>query len=315
MKALSITELIAAFLETLAVEKGYSQNTCRAYGRDLTEFFTYAAGVEKDKNNLSEPTPIEPSQIDNLLIRGYLGFLYRKNNRKSSIARKLSSLRTFLRYLVKKGVIDETPADSVLTPKQEKTIPRYLPVDDMFRLLDSIKTDTILGVRNRAIFETLYTTGMRVSEIAGLNVKDVDFSRQIIRVSGKGNKQRIVPMGLKATRSIQQYRRRLATELSSGAQSIAAGDGPLFLNKNGGRLSARSIGRVLDKIALECGLAIPISPHGLRHSFATHMLEAGADLRVVQELLGHESLSTTQKYTHITIDKLMEAYDKAHPRK
>lgn len=315
MKTISADSLMERFLEVLAVEKGYSDNTIRAYGRDLAEFFTYAANSEEGKSDSEKKPSIHPGSIDNILIRGYLGFLYRKNNKKSSIARKLSALRTFLRYLIKNGVIEESPADSVLTPKQEKGIPRHLTVDDMFRLLDSIKTDNLLGVRNRAIFETLYTTGMRVSEIAGLNVRDVDVPRLIIRVHGKGNKQRIVPVGRKAMHAIQSYRSRLKMEMVSVGEHVSDNDAPLFLNKDGGRLSTRSIRRILDKIVVECGLAVPVSPHGLRHSFATHMLEAGADLRVVQELLGHESLSTTQKYTHLTIDKLMAAYDKAHPRK
>jgi integrase/recombinase XerC len=201
--------------------------------------------------------------------------------------------------------------DLIVTPKQKKTIPVYLPVDDIFRLLDSIKTDTLAGIRNRAIFETLYSSGIRVSELEGLDVFDVDFEKSLIRVVGKGNKERIVPIGKKAITAIKEYRERLQSEAGIGKDDNT----PLFLNKDHGRLTSRSIARILDKTARECGLLIPVSPHALRHTFATHLLDAGADLRVVQELLGHKSLSTTQKYTHVSIDRLMEAYDKAHPRR
>ncbi len=199
----------------------------------------------------------------------------------------------------------------ILTPKQDKTIPTYLSVDEMFRLLDSIQTDTLLGSRNRAIFETLYSSGIRVSELAGLNFSDVDSSSAVVRVLGKGDKQRIIPIGQKALEAITAYRKQLNRQLDSEVLK----DGALFLNRYQKRLSARSIARILKKLVDAVGLLTPVSPHALRHSFATHMLDSGADLRVVQELLGHKSLSTTQKYTHVSIDRLMETYDKAHPRK
>ncbi len=253
---------------------------------------------------------VKADQIDSLMIRGYLGFLHKKN-KKVTMARKLSAVRSFFRFLVKHGVILDNPLDFIVTPKQKKAIPVYLPVDDIFRLLDSIKTDTLAGIRNRAIFETLYSSGIRVSELEGLDVFDVDFEKCLIRVVGKGNKERIVPIGKKAIAAIKEYRERLQSEAGLGEDDNT----PLFLNKDHGRLTSRSIARILDKTARECGLLIPVSPHALRHTFATHMLDAGADLRVVQELLGHKSLSTTQKYTHVSIDRLMEAYDKAHPRR
>jgi integrase/recombinase XerC len=249
--------------------------------------------------------------VDVLTIRLYLGYLYKKNA-KTTIGRKLSAIRSFFRYLVRSGIITDNPAEQVSSPKQEKHIPTYLTVDDMFRFLDSIVPNSLLGLRNRALFETLYSTGIRVSELAGLNERDVDDTAGVIRVMGKGSKQRIVPIGEKALHAISAY--RLALGQRSRLEPAVSGR-PLFLNKNGTRLSTRSIARIIDKLARECGLAVPISPHGVRHSFATHMLDAGADLRVVQELLGHKSLSTTQKYTHVSIDRLMETYDKAHPRK
>ncbi|MFC1858035.1 site-specific tyrosine recombinase/integron integrase [Thermodesulfobacteriota bacterium] len=299
-----VKNLIQSFVESLLAEKGYSEHTYRAYSRDLKEFISYIT-----ENHFSGKK-FSPDELDSLMIREYLGFLHRKN-KKTTIARKLSAIRSFFRYLVKHGVLLENPTDTILTPKQEKKIPTYLAVDDMFRLLDSIKTNTILGSRNRAIFETLYSTGIRVSELAGMNTLDVDYSNCLIRVLGKGNKERLVPIGQKALATIKTYREKLKKKTGIGAGE----NSPLFLNKNKGRLTPRSIARVLDKLITECSLLAPISPHALRHTFATHMLDAGADLRVVQELLGHKSLSTTQKYTHVSIDHLMETYDKAHPRK
>jgi len=271
----------------------------------------------KKKKNVEETADenLFVDAVDALVIREYLGFLYKKNIKKSSIARKLSALRSFFKFLVKRGILTDNPGDSILTPKQDKPIPSYLTVDDMFRLLDSISQDTLLGSRNRAIFETFYSTGIRISELAGLDMPDVDFASRVIRVTGKGNRERQVPIGKIAADTIITYRSFLERETAISPDREDWREGPLFLNNSNGRLTARSIRRILDKLARECGLSQPISPHGLRHSFATHMLDSGADLRVVQELLGHKSLSTTQKYTHVTIDKLMETYDKAHPRK
>lgn len=303
--------LVESFIESLVTEKGYSDHTCRAYRRDLNDFFAFAADTLRPrKPSHKQPLAVALEQIDGIMIRGYLGFLHRKN-KKTTIARKLSAIRSFFKFLVKKGIILENPTELVLTPKQDKTIPVYLSVDEMFRLLDSIQTHTLLDLRNRAIFETLYSSGIRVAELAGMNVADVDFSAAVLQVSGKGNKQRIVPVGQKALAAIKAYRMRLQKD--SG--QIAINKGPLFLNRFHKRLSPRSIARILQKLVDAVGLLTPVSPHALRHTFATHMLDAGADLRAVQELLGHKSLSTTQKYTHVSIDRLMETYDRAHPRK
>jgi integrase/recombinase XerC len=311
MNSSFLKNLISSFVKSLYSEKGYSENTCRAYLHDLKEFasFIFSSWFSENMSE-TEAESFRADQVDGLMIRGYLGFLHKKN-KKATIARKLSAIRSFFRYLVKHGVILENPVELILTPKQEQTIPAYLPVDDMFRLLDSIKADNLAGLRNRAIFETLYSCGLRVSELSGMNLFDVDFTKSVIRVLGKGDRERIVPIGRKATEAIKDYRQRLREESGVSEETNA----PLFLNKNQGRLTVRSIGRILDKTAKECGLLTPVSPHALRHTFATHMLDAGADLRVVQELLGHKSLSTTQKYTHVSIDRLMEAYDKAHPRR
>jgi integrase/recombinase XerC len=292
------------FLEMLFVEKGFSAHTCRAYQKDLEQFFSYLDGQLKGKfgENVND--------IDSLTIRFYLGFLH-KRYKKTTIARKLSSLRSFFGFLVKKGFLAKNPAETVLTPKRGKPIPNYLPIDETFRLLDGMKSGSLLAMRNRAILETLYSTGMRVGELVGMNVANIDFGKGLARVLGKGNKERLAPIGEKALRSIQDYLDKRCSETGWSKKASA----PLFLNKLGTRLSARSVARLLDKANRRLGLVRSITPHGLRHSFATHMLDAGADLRMVQELLGHASLSTTQRYTHVSIDRLMQVYDKSHPRR
>lgn len=312
MAHVATNEAILTFIEVLLAEKGYSANTARAYLRDLSAFFAFVANTAEDAGRCGTVAgDLAPfATVDPLTIRKYLGHLH-KHNKKSTIARKLSALRSFYRYLRKRGLLEQNPTDMILTPKQEHTIPRYLSVDDMFQLLDSIQTGDLFGLRNRAIFETFYSCGLRVSEAAGLNVFDVDANAGLVRVLGKGSKERIVPIGKKALNAISAYRQRLERETGESTEV----DGPMFLNKDSGRLSTRSIARILDRIVKDCSLLVPVSPHVLRHTFATHMLDAGADLRAVQELLGHKSLSTTQKYTHVSIDRLMETYDKAHPRK
>lgn len=304
-----IDGMIGSFIETLASEKGYSANTCRAYRNDLAEFASFAAeGAVSDREEEDKKT-FMVEDADHLMIRGYLGFLH-KRNKKKSIARKLSALRSFFRYLVRHEIIRNSPAGLILTPKQDQNIPAYLTVDEIFRLLDSIRTDTLPGLRNRAIFETMYSTGIRVSELSGLNASSIDFGQSVIKVFGKGSKERIVPIGRKAMDAIRAYMEKLRGETGTLNEN-----GPLFLNKNKGRLTTRSVARILENYVREFSISVPVSPHAIRHSFATHMLDAGADLRVVQELLGHKSLSTTQKYTHVSINRLMETYDKAHPRK
>ena len=311
-------ELIQSFIAVLSTAKGYSENTCRSYRSDLLEFADIIKRVGVSNTvlqSMSQSDTPPPEAVTSIAIRGYLGHLH-QHCKKSTIARKLSAVRSFYRYLVKHGYIDANPSDTVQTPKQDQPIPTYLPIDDMFRLLASVKTDTLLGLRNRAMFETLYSTGIRVSELAGLDVQDIDFHEHVIRVKGKGGHERMVPIGKTALASIETYRKGMECKdrvIQSPAETSSRD--PLFLNKFNTRLSMRSIARILDKATRECGITIPVSPHAFRHTFATHMLDAGADLRVVQELLGHKSLSTTQKYTHVSIDRLMEAYDKAHPRK
>lgn len=309
----AVTQLLESFVDFLAAEKGYSDHTCRAYERDLKDFLAYLTSSQpaRDKNEKSSCNG-NIEDISALAIRSYLARLHGRQMKKTSIARKLSAIRSFFNYLEKHHVISKNPAALVITPKQDKPVPGYLTVDDMFRLLDSIKDNTLAGKRNRAIVETLYSTGIRVSELTGLDVENVDFQNRTIRVFGKGSVERIVPIGRKALDAIKAYRLTLQ---GNGSSLHDLWNGPLFLNKNAGRLTQRSVARMLDQAARAAGITVPVSPHDLRHSFATHLLDAGLDLRMVQELLGHRQLSTTQKYTHVSIDRLMAAYDSAHPRK
>jgi integrase/recombinase XerC len=296
--------ILDGFIDTLMAEKGYSVHTCRAYRSDILDFVQFV--MDKQGKNVVDGEKLFWQQLNSLdkgVIRNYLARLVRSGKAKRTIARKLSSLKAFFDYLVKSGQIRANPAELVPFPKLEKTIPKFLSIDDIFRLLDSIKTDSWFDRRNLAMFETFYSTGMRVSEMEGLNIQDIDFKRQMIKVFGKGSKERIVPVGKRALNAIKGYRASLKENFI-----------PVFLNKNFTRLSSRSIRRILDKLVRDCQLTVPVSPHTLRHSFATHMLDCGADLRGIQEILGHASLSTTQIYTHVSMDKLMQVYDNAHPR-
>jgi integrase/recombinase XerC len=295
---------IQGFVETLSAEKGFSDHTCRAYRKDLEQFSSY---LRVQRQGKTEP---DIREVDDLIIRSYLGFLHKKYE-KTTIARKLSALRSFFRFLMKRGAIERNPAETVLTPKRGRPVPKYLSVDETFRLLDGVKGESVLALRNRAILEMLYSAGLRVGELVAMDVKDVDFQGAVVRVVGKGNKERLSPVGNNALRCVRGY----LDKRSPGKTMRDRAGEALFLNRQGGRLSARSVGRLLDKVIRQLGLTRPITPHGLRHTFATHMLDAGADLRVVQELLGHASLTTTQRYTHVSIDRLTEVYDRAHPRK
>ncbi len=293
------------FIQTLNAEKGYSSHTCRAYRIDISEFIGFTVEADIPEETDAEKIFLERlTLIDKISVRNYLAFLVKNRKSKRTIARKLSSLKAFFNYLVRSGRMTLNPADMIPFPKLEKTIPRFLSIDDLFHLLDSIKTDTWFDKRNLAMFETFYSTGMRVSEIEGMNMDDIDFQNQMIKVLGKGSKERIVPVGKRALNAIREYRMSLKEYVI-----------PVFVNKNFSRLGSRSIRRILDKIVKDCQIDVPVSPHTLRHSFATHMLDSGADLRGIQEILGHASLSTTQVYTHVSMDRLMQVYDKAHPRK
>jgi integrase/recombinase XerC len=252
---------------------------------------------------------IDPRKIDVHVIRLYLAALA-KDRKKSSIGRKLAALKKFFRYLVATHKIGKDPLLLIHSPKQEKPLPAFLSVDDVFQLLGAIKLKTGLDVRDRAALEVFYSTGIRVSELVGLNWADVDFQLGIIRVVGKGSKERIVPIGEIAMEALRDYSQEQRTRW----QLAGKGETAVFLNNRGERITTRSVARVVEKHLKQAGIPVKMGPHGLRHSFATHLLNSGADLRVIQELLGHASLSTTQKYTHLNLDALTAVYDKAHPR-
>ena len=289
------------WLKHLTYEKNVSPHTLRCYGRDVEAFIRFLRSEEHSRREEGLP----PLKVDHLLIRAFMDFLYRKGNQKVTVARKLSSLRSFFNFLCRQGVWEENPASLVSTPKLPKKLPSFLTVEQTFRLLDAPFPDTVMGRRDKAILELIYATGMRVSELVSLDVGDVDLRTCTLRAKGKGRKERLLPFGSKAARALEDYLALRAT---------IAREGPLFLSSRGLRIYPRSVQRIVDKYITQASLQLHISPHSLRHSFATHLLNAGADLRSIQELLGHSSLSTTQKYTHLTTERLKEVYRKSHPR-
>lgn len=298
-------KLIEQFLEHLRYERNVSEHTLRNYSSDLEQFVHF---LNPDGKNAP---PI--AQIDHLTIREWMATLHSDQKKKSSIARKLAALRTFFQFLVREGVLEMNPAKLVSTPKLEKKLPKHLSVEDAIRFIESPDPATDLGKRDRAMLELLYATGVRVAELTTLNIADVDFRNQLIRVTGKRRKQRIVPFGDPAGEAIRAYL-TIRDKFLFNAPISRRDDEALFLNYQGTRITTRSVGRMVDKYIQICAGMHNISPHALRHSFATHLLDSGADLRDIQELLGHARLSTTQVYTHVSMEKLIEVYDKAHPK-
>jgi integrase/recombinase XerC len=323
---------IQNFLDYLKFERRFSEHTAKCYGADLTQFGGFLVGASETSHMENEPisssdhqggsatavaTPVQ-QKVDELLlsagtdaVRAYLAFLNEKQYSKATIARKLATLRSFYKFLVKRNQLTSNPVVAVRTPKQDKKLPRFLDYEEVKRLLDTPSLDNWLGARDRAIMETLYSTGIRVSELVALNMDDIDFMGEVVHVRGKGKKERIAPIGSSALQVIQHY---MEYRNKRAQNNINFDSKVLFVNKHGRRLSTRSVRRKMDKYLKMAGLDPAISPHTLRHSFATHMLNNGADLRSVQELLGHQSLSTTQVYTHLTTTKLKDVYENAHPR-
>jgi len=306
---LLLHDLIGQFIEYLRNQKRYSLHTIRNYQIDLRQFSEFVALREARSEGENSDAGI--GMIDSQVIRTYLGSLYGRF-RRSTIARKLSAVRSFFLFLERKGLTKWNPAADIATPKLEKYMPTYLLVDEVFRLLERPEREKPLGLRDLAILEVLYSCGFRVSELEALTISSIDFDERLVRVIGKGDKERIVPIGRQALQAVRNYLE--ATQYLRRSNVYISRGEPLFINFRGGALSGRSIGRIIKKYAIESGLTADVSPHSMRHTFATHLLDGGADLRAVQELLGHESLSTTQKYTHVSLDRLMEVYDKAHPR-
>jgi len=295
---------VEQFLRYLEYERNVSAHTLRNYGSDLDQFVRFC---QKD-DPAGQPPAL--SAISHLTIRAFLGDLLRRGNSRSSMARKLATLRSLFRYLRRQQRIDINPASLVSTPRQEKRLPEFLPVADTALLLESVLPSTTAGSRDRTVLELIYASGLRVGEAVGLNVEDVDLSSGLVRVRGKGRKERIVPFGSLAAGELRTYlplRTRLLAKRQGRVDSAA-----LFLNLRGKRLTARSVERMLQKTIRLTAIKQKVTPHTLRHSFATHLLGNGADLRVIQELLGHVSLSTTQKYTHVSIEQLLSVYRKAH---
>jgi integrase/recombinase XerC len=304
-----VQKQIDDFLQHLKYERNSSAHTLRNYESDLIQFYDYVAPA--DKGGLRREVNVR--DIDHLTIREYMASLYEKKKKKSSIHRKVAALRTFFRYLCREGVMETNPAQLVSSPRVERTLPNHLTIEQMIKFIETPELDTPLGKRDRAILELLYASGLRVSELVGLSLTDIDFTNQTVRVKGKGRKERIVPFGNHALKALQDYL-AVRGELLIEAEPDKMDPSAVFMNYQGTRITTRSVGRMVDKYVKICADIHHISPHSLRHSFATHLLDAGADLRVIQELLGHARLSTTQQYTHVSTDKLMEVYDRTHPK-
>lgn len=303
-------QLLAQFLEHLRYERNVSEHTLRNYAIDLAQFLEYLAPADPLTGERREP---DIKQIDHITIREWLSELHNQNKKKTSIARKLASLRTFFQFLIREGAVESNPAKLVNTPRLEKKLPNHLSVEDAVRFIETPDTATDLGKRDRAILEFLYATGVRVSELTKLDIRDVDFRGKTVRVQGKRRKERIVPFGDPALHALLDYLTVRNTFLNNAP--VAERDTEaIFLNYQGTRITTRSVGRMVDKYIRICAGIHDISPHSLRHSFATHLLDSGADLRDIQELLGHARLSTTQIYTHVSMEKLIEVYDKSHPK-
>jgi len=328
------------FAEYLTDERHFSPYTARCYGADLRQFIEYLCedtGVAIDQSieehafkartapgsdvagTIDRPTITNTiCNADADLIRGFLGFLGEQNYSPATMARKIATLRSFYKWGNRLGYTTTNPMTLIRTPRQSKRLPKAITIEQIERLLAAPNENDVLGRRDRAMLETLYSTGIRVSELVGLNVDDLDFENEAMHVRGKGRKERIVPLGSHALNAIRKYIELMSTDIKFAPIWAARNSDdtplPLFLNKHGKRLSARSVRRKLDKYLRAVGLDPSISPHTLRHSFATHLLDNGADLRSVQELLGHQSLSTTQVYTHLSTTRVTDAYNDAHPR-
>lgn len=304
-----VGQLIERYLLHLGREKNFSKHTIKAYRNDLGQFYRFL----REQLGREE---VALQDIDWLAIRHFLGALRREGFSKKSMARKLTSIRSFLKFLCREGLMETNPASHITSPKLGKRLPSLLNQDQMSRVMDLPDTRTILGLRDLAILELLYSTGIRLGELVGLNLQSFEQGGEVIRVTGKGGKQRIVPVGRKAVQALKAYLERRDELLGKAVRpgEVKGKEEALFLNYRGERLSPRGVQRVVEKYLRRVSEAQKVSPHVLRHTFATHLLDAGADLRAVKELLGHTSLSSTQIYTHVTTERLKKAYEQAHPR-
>jgi integrase/recombinase XerC len=298
-----VKERLQEFLDYLRLNRNSSDHTVAAYDSDVSQFLAFAA-EHLQKRRLD----LEPDDLQLATIRAFMAELYAQGQSRSSVARKLSALRAFVRFLKREGWIESDPAALAVSPKRESRIPAHLSVDEMSRLLDTPDTTDPLGRRDRAILELFYASGLRLSELVALDLEDVNLSARIVRVMGKGRKERLVPFN-DATRQALKAWLQDRSALSKATRVEA-----VFVNFRGTRLTGRSVQRLVARYVASCSTRFGISPHALRHSFATHLLQRGADLRAIQELLGHVQLSTTQRYTHVNAAELLEVYRKAHPR-
>ena len=301
-----LQENLDQFLQHLKYERNLSPHTLRNYASDLEQFKRHLFSVEKRAD-------VPVSEIDRLTIREWMAVLH-GDHKKTSVARKLASLRTFFQFLVREGKLDSNPAKQVATPKIERKLPNHLTMEDASHFVETPDTNTDLGRRDRAILEFLYATGIRVGELVGINLVDVDLRERLVWVTGKRKKQRVVPFGRPALQAVLLYMDKTRGTFLNICPETKRDPQALFLNYQGTRITTRSVGRMIDKYIKLCADIHDISPHSLRHTFATHLLDAGADLRDIQELLGHARLSTTQIYTQVSMEKMIEVYDKAHPK-
>jgi integrase/recombinase XerC len=333
-----VKDLLRRFLEYFRLNRNASAMTVEAYDSDLSQFLAFLS------TQAGEPvSALQVSSIDHLSIRGFLGDLYRQGQSRATAARKLAAIRSFVRYLRREGVVGDNPASAVSTPKREQRIPMHLDEDEMTRLVETPETASPLGRRDRAILEVFYASGLRLRELVGLNLEDLHMGSHLVRVLGKGGKERVVPFNTSAADALKRYLadralfqmaripragrsepdvRHAPTRQGRAGKAEArrrggrggSDDEALFLNYRGGRLSPRSVQRIVARCVAACSTRFGISPHAIRHSFATHLLERGADLRAIQELLGHATLSTTQRYTHVNAAQLLAVYRRTHPR-
>ncbi|HUR71714.1 MAG TPA: tyrosine recombinase XerC [Candidatus Limnocylindrales bacterium] len=306
VKDATVESLIQRYAGHLCNERNMSPHTSRNYLSDLAQFQKFL--IERELA-LNKHGRVDAGKVDIHIVRAYLASLA-ADRKKSSIGRKLAVLKGFFRYLVTTKQLAKDPLLLINSPKQEKPLPKFLTVDDVFHLLEAGKLENGLDLRDQAVLEVFYSTGIRVSELVGLDWADIDRQLGIIRVVGKGSKERIVPIGLVALKALESYAETVRLRWAV----VCRGETPVFLNHRGRRITTRSVARIVEKHLKLAGIEVKMGPHGLRHSFATHLLNGGADLRVIQELLGHVSLSTTQRYTHLDLDQLTAIYDKAHPR-
>ena len=290
-----------------------SRHTLRGYRSDLRQFVHFLSSAARADAQGATPPARAPQEIEHLTVRSFLVSLQQRGLKRTSMARKLATLRSFFKYLHRENQVRSNPARLVRPPKRERLLPAFLTVDQTAALMESPQEKDRLSLRDKAVLETFYSTGIRLGELVGLNWEDMDFESGLVRVRGKGKKERIIPIGSRAVRVLRQYLKQRTEAPFTLARSAETERQALFLNRFQRRLSARGVARVVRKYAARTDMA-QISPHGLRHSFATHLLEGGADLRAIQELLGHVSIATTQRYTHLNADQLMATYDKSHPR-